>query len=134
MSGAVSGAVKTVLRIEGLCVLALTSFAYAKLGSGWGVFAACFLLPDLAFLGYLAGPRVGALAYNTTHSYIGAVLSLGAAMLAPGQMPLSVGLIWCAHIGFDRMLGYGLKYSLGFGFTHLGLIGREARRAAQGHG
>jgi hypothetical protein len=29
-----------------------------------------------------------------------------------------------AHIGIDRALGYGLKYSAGFGFTHLGRIGK----------
>jgi hypothetical protein len=26
-------------------------------------------------------------------------------------------MIWLAHIGFDRALGYGLKYSSGFGVT-----------------
>ena len=35
------------------------------------------------------------------------------------------GLIWTAHIGFDRALGYGLKYPTGFGDTHLGRIGRH---------
>jgi hypothetical protein len=35
------------------------------------------------------------------------------------------GLIWIAHIGFDRALGYGLKYPTGFGDTHLGRIGRN---------
>jgi Domain of unknown function (DUF4260)/Transposase domain (DUF772) len=39
------------------------------------------------------------------------------------------GVIWCAHIGFDRALGYGLKYSAGFGFTHLGLIGPFTKTA-----
>ena len=29
-----------------------------------------------------------------------------------------------AHAAFDRSLGYGLKYALGFRHTHLGLIGR----------
>jgi hypothetical protein len=39
----------------------------------------------------------------------------------------SVALIWLAHIGFDRALGYGLKYKAGFGFTHLGRIGPAAK-------
>ena len=34
-------------------------------------------------------------------------------------------LIWIAHIGFDRALGYGLKYATGFRDTHLGRIGRR---------
>jgi len=32
-----------------------------------------------------------------------------------------------AHIGFDRALGYGLKYSKGFGYTHLGRIGNAKK-------
>ena len=39
---------------------------------------------------------------------------------------LSIAMIWLAHIGVDRALGYGLKYSEGFGFTHLGRIGKKA--------
>jgi hypothetical protein len=38
---------------------------------------------------------------------------------------LSIAMIWMAHIGIDRALGYGLKYSEGFGFTHLGRIGKQ---------
>jgi hypothetical protein len=119
-----------VLRLEGLCVLAASAFAYSKFGAGWGVFFVCFLLPDLSFLGYLFGPRVGASAYNAAHSYIGAVACLVLWLASPSQLPLAVGLIWSAHIGFDRVLGYGLKYSQGFSCTHLGPVGRLAREAA----
>ncbi len=38
----------------------------------------------------------------------------------------SISLIWLAHIGIDRALGYGLKYADGFGFTHLGRIGKAS--------
>jgi hypothetical protein len=88
------------------------------------MFALLFLTPDLSFLGYLAGPKVGAISYNLAHSYIGAVACLVASLVLPAPTLLSAGIIWCAHIGFDRTLGYGLKYSKGFGFTHLGPIGR----------
>lgn len=131
MVGATAGGVRAVLRLEGLCVLAASAFAYSTLGVGWGVFFACFLLPDLSFLGYLAGPRVGAFAYNAAHSYIGAVGCLALAWALPSQLPLAAGLVWGAHIGFDRALGYGLKYGRGFGWTHLGPIGRHARGAAR---
>lgn len=124
MSGATVGAVRIVLRLEGLCVLIAASVAYSKFGLGWGTFALYFLTPDLSFLGYLAGPRVGAVAYNSAHSYIGAIACLVAGFLLPSPTILCAGIIWCAHIGFDRALGYGLKYSAGFGFTHLGRIGR----------
>lgn len=129
-ANAATGTVRTMLRLEGLCVLIASLFAYAQFGAGWGVFAACFLLPDLSFAGYLAGARVGACAYNAAHSYVGALAFLVAAAAFPAQVPFAVGLIWCAHIGFDRALGYGLKYPQGFGYTHLGVIGRAAREAS----
>jgi len=93
-------------------------------GLGWGTFALFFLTPDLSLLGYLAGPKIGAVSYNLAHSYIGAVVCLAAGVVFPAPTILCIGLIWCAHIGFDRALGYGLKYPDGFGFTHLGRIGR----------
>lgn len=130
MIGATVGRVCATLRLEGLCVLVASVFAYSQFGAGWGLFFACFLLPDLSFLGYLAGPRVGAFTYNAAHSYIGVVGCFVISLTWPSQLPFAVGLIWAAHIGFDRALGYGLKYSKGFSFTHLGPIGRSAREAA----
>ena len=124
MSGATSGGVRFVLRLEGLCVLIAASVAYSKFGLGWGTFALFFLTPDLSFLGYLAGPKFGAVSYNLAHSYVGAVACLVAGFVLPTPTLLSAGIIWFAHIGFDRALGYGLKYAEGFGFTHLGRIGR----------
>jgi len=124
MSGAVVGSVGIVLRLEGLCVVIAASVAYAKFSLGWGTFALFFLTPDLSFVGYLLGPKIGTITYNLAHSYIGAVGCLAIALLLPEPTVLCVSLIWCAHIGFDRALGYGLKYSEGFSFTHLGRIGR----------
>jgi hypothetical protein len=43
---------------------------------------------------------------------------------------LSIAMIWLAHLGIDRALGYGLKYFAGFGFTHLGRIGAAAKASA----
>lgn len=129
-SGATTGTVRSVLRLEGLCLLVASVACYAKFGAGWGLFAACFLIPDVSFLGYLAGPRWGAIAYNAAHSTIGAIGCLCMGVLMPPSPLLTVGLIWCAHIGFDRALGYGLKYSQGFTWTHLGRIGPASRTAS----
>jgi hypothetical protein len=52
-----------------------------------------------------------------------AMMTAGFALSQP--LVLSIAMIWLAHIGIDRTLGYGLKYSAGFGFTHLGRIGRR---------
>lgn len=82
-------------------------------------------------LGYLAGPRPGALAYNLAHSHVVPALVGGAGFAAGNEAALAVALVWVAHIGFDRALGYGLKYPTGFTATHLGAIGaaRVAGRA-----
>ena len=122
--GSAHGGVRLLLRAEGLVVLAASVAAYAQFGAGWGWFAGLFLLPDLSLLAYLAGPRWGALAYNAAHSCLGAIGLLAVGVLGAPPLLLAAALVWCAHIGFDRMLGYGLKYSAGFGQTHLGRIGR----------
>lgn len=117
--------ITVLLRAEGLIVLLVSLLAYSEFGIGWGLFALCFLLPDLALFGYLAGPRTGALLYNSTHSYIGPLLCVAAGLSFAPPWMLSAGIIWSAHIGFDRALGYGLKFGKGFRHTHLGLIGRS---------
>jgi hypothetical protein len=124
-SGAVTGGVKTVLRLEGLTLFVGMVMLYAAWDGSWWVFALLFLAPDLSFLAYLSGPKAGALVYNAAHSYMApmALMTLGFGFAAP--LTLSVAMIWLAHIGFDRALGYGLKYAAGFGFTHLGRIGRN---------
>ena len=124
MADSVSGGVRVLLRVEALCVLAFSVLAYAKFGSGWAVFALFFFAPDLSFFAYRAGPKVGAVTYNIAHSLIGAIVLLAAGVLLSAPVAITAGIIWAAHIGFDRALGYGLKYSAGFEFTHLGRIGR----------
>lgn len=120
---AAQGGVRRLLRLEGLALLVLAVAGYAQLGAGWGSFALLFLAPDIALFGYLAGPRVGAALYNTTHSLVGPALLGGAGLATGAPVAMAFALVWAAHIGFDRMLGYGLKYPRGFGFTHLGRLG-----------
>jgi Domain of unknown function (DUF4260) len=111
---------KVLLRLEGLTVLAAASIAYGQLGYPWGRFFLLFLAPDLLMFGYLWGTRVGAAVYNSGHNYLAPFSLWLIAILGhrPALFPLA--LIWTAHIGFDRLLGYGLKYGTGFKDTHLG--------------
>jgi hypothetical protein len=126
-TGTVSGGLRMLLRLEGLTLFAGMTLLYAVWGGSWWIYAVLFLVPDLSFASYLAGPRVGAVIYNAAHSYMApmALMVLGFAAAAP--LILSIAMIWLAHIGIDRALGYGLKYSAGFGFTHLGRIGKDAK-------
>jgi hypothetical protein len=123
--GQVSGSIRTFLRLEGLAVLGLSVAAYALWSQeGWALFALLFLAPDLSMLGYLRDPRFGAVVYNVVHTYLGPALLGALAVCWSAGVWLAVALIWSAHIGFDRMLGYGLKLPTSFQATHLGSIGR----------
>jgi hypothetical protein len=129
-TGTVTGGLRTMLRLEGLTLFAGMTLLYAVWGGSWWVYFVVFLAPDLSFAAYLAGPKVGAIVYNAAHSYMApmALMTTGFGMNSP--LTLSIAMIWLAHIGIDRALGYGLKYSAGFGFTHLGRIGRDAAKTA----
>jgi hypothetical protein len=99
---------------------------YGVWDGSWWIYAALFLAPDLSFVGYLGGPRFGALLYNAAHSYMAPMALMTAGFVMAEPLVLSIAMIWLAHIGFDRALGYGLKYANGFGFTHLGRIGKQS--------
>ena len=116
-----------LLRLEGAALLLAMAAVYWLTGESWGMAAALFLLPDLSLAAYLAGPRVGAIAYNAAHSTLGCLgLAIVGVLWRAVVFAMPAGAaIWLGHVGFDRMLGYGLKYATGFRHTHLGLIGRR---------
>ncbi len=125
----VSGIPRLVLRLEGAALLGLALLLYGGTGASWWLLAALFLVPDLSFLFYLAGPRAGAVAYNAVHTMLGPIVLGAVGHVLASPTVLALALIWAAHVGLDRALGYGLKYAAGFGFTHLGRIGRTAGQA-----
>jgi hypothetical protein len=114
------------LRAEGLAVFALSLLAYWHTGTSWWLFFALLLVPDIAMLPYLLNPRAGAVAYNLAHNYVFPLSLAAVAMLLRLEHLLPYLLIWTAHIGMDRMLGYGLKYPSGFKVTHLGALNSNA--------
>lgn len=110
---------RTLLHLEGAAVLIVSLFTYQWSHGSWLYFALLFLVPDLSMLGYAANVRVGAAAYNAVHTYI-LPLALAGYSVASNRLAIfSLSLIWIAHIGLDRMLGYGLKYPTRFKDTHL---------------
>lgn len=123
---AVSGHPRMILKLEGMALFALCIFAYAKLGCSWWLFGALILAPDLGIAGYLRNARTGAQLYNALH--LTALPIVIGAWGYSWSEPLAIGiaLIWLAHIGMDRMLGFGLKYETDFADTHLGRIGKDS--------
>ena len=116
---------KAVLKIEEAMMFALAIYVNSFLPfPGW-YFWAWFLAPDLGFLGYLIGNRAGAFTYNILHHKgIGVLLYMAGLFFEVPALQLT-GLILFGHSSFDRMLGYGLKYSDSFHNTHLGPIGHK---------
>jgi hypothetical protein len=110
---------KILLHLEGAVILILTVFFYHQLHASWLLFAILFLVPDLFMLGYLANVRIGSAIYNFAHTYITPGLLLAIAHFAAKPQLVPIALIWTAHIGFDRLLGFGLKYPTNFKDTHL---------------
>jgi hypothetical protein len=123
MDGFVKGGPLLILRLEGAAIFMLSLIAYAHVGQSWWLFAILFLVPDLSMLGYLINRSIGAATYNAAHTLIVPAIFLVLSFTLGIPLFLLFGLIWFAHIGFDRMLGYGLKYASGFSDTHLGVIG-----------
>jgi hypothetical protein len=120
--------VRFLLRVEGLAVAAVSAALYARYGASWWLFAALWLAPDLSMVGYLRGAAWGSRVYNAVHSYATPATLGFVAFLLHAHLSLALALIWVNHIGVDRLLGYGLKYSEEFSLTHLGRIGRRSTR------
>ena len=114
-----------LLRLEWAALLLAAIAGYVFTGGSWQLFVLLILAPDLAMLGYLAGPVTGAIAYNAVHILVWPAILFVAGLYAESAIALQVAAIWTAHIAMDRALGYGLKLSSGFADTHLGRIGKH---------
>ncbi|MEQ1768855.1 MAG: DUF4260 domain-containing protein [Devosia sp.] len=116
--------VTSILRVEGATVFIAMLATYQLLGGNWWLFALLILAPDLSMIGFAGGEKRGAQVYNVVHTYTAPLVLAAIAWLAgfPALLPLAV--IWAAHIGADRAIGYGLKYPESFKVTHLGAMGR----------
>ena len=120
---------RRLLRLEGLAAFVLALLIYQSQGYAWSTLAGWVLLPDVALLAYLSGSaRVGMWAYNSTHSSLGPAALGGWGVISGSTWATQAALIWFVHIGFDRMLGYGLKGPVDFKQTHLGWLGRGGSR------
>lgn len=108
-----------ILRLEGAGLAAVATATYLTIGGPIWLFVVLALAPDISMLAYLGGTRVGSTVYNVFHTYL-APAALGVVGVWFTVTPFTlIALIWAAHIGVDRAVGYGLKYPTGFKHTHL---------------
>ncbi|WP_097075109.1 DUF4260 domain-containing protein [Ureibacillus xyleni] len=110
------------MRLEGLVVFLLALVFYNVNEFSWVLFIILLFLPDVGMIGYAINNTVGAYIYNVFHTYTIPLLLVAVSTLLKIEVLLLIGLVWSAHIGMDRALGYGLKYSTEFKDTHLGRL------------
>lgn len=113
---------RLLLHVEGAAVLALSLFFYGYSEFSWILFFILLLVPDVSMVGYLLNNKVGSILYNFFHTYTIPMAIITFGFIVSNQTVLAVGLIWSAHIGMDRMVGYGLKYPTEFKDTHLNRV------------
>jgi len=116
---------KILLKVEEFFLFGLSLFLFSRLDYSWGWYVLLFLTPDLSMLGYLMNPRLGSWTYNLIHHK-----GLSVALYLLGYLTTNpalqfAGTLLLGHSSFDRVFGYGLKYSDAFKNTHLGVIGKQ---------
>jgi hypothetical protein len=116
---------KYILKLEELAMLGLGIYLFTLLPYDWWLFAVFFLAPDIGMLGYLVNSKVGAFTYNLFHHKGLAIAVYLVGIFSTSDILMFTGLILFSHSSFDRLLGYGLKYSDNFNTTHLGAIGKN---------
>lgn len=128
---------KNLLRLEELAQLLVCVGLLIEHDAPWWLYLLLVLGPDIGMLGYLVGPRVGAISYNVLHHKGIALVVVGfAAWLStlhylslPALLDhtswLIAGMVLYGHASMDRIFGYGLKFGDDFHHTHLGWIGKR---------
>jgi hypothetical protein len=118
---------KTILyqRSEAGFIFLASLYFYHHLHFSLLLFIVLFFTVDIFMVGYITNNNIGAQIYNFGHSFIVSTLLILIGVMVKSDVLIGGGLIWTAHIGFDRALGYGLKFDSGFNDTHLGKIGKK---------
>jgi hypothetical protein len=110
---------RLLLRLEGAAIFVAAVVLYLREDYPWWLLVVLALAPDLSMVGYAAGVRIGALAYDAVHTLAAPIVLATAGVVWDVDAAIQLALIWFAHIGADRALGYGLKYPTHFQDTHL---------------
>jgi hypothetical protein len=107
------------LHAEGAAAFVAGAAVYRTLGGDWLWLLPLLLVPDVSIAGYLAGPAVGSFVYNLIHNWAVGLGLIGLGLWF-GSTPVEIGgAILVAHVGMDRLAGFGLKHTVEFSDTHL---------------
>jgi len=98
------------MHLDGVALLAGSLIFYANLDFSWGTFALLLLTPDLPLILYGVNQRMASIAYNLVHSLVSPILLVIFSHFTDNTVGIQLSLIWLAHIGMDRVFGYGFKY------------------------
>jgi len=116
---------KSILKLEEAAMLILSIYALSLLHVSWWVYLLILIAPDISFIGYSGGNKVGAFCYNLFHHKGIAIAIFITGFIFKNEWLQIIGIILFGHSSLDRMLGYGLKLNEGFKYTHLGMIGKK---------
>jgi hypothetical protein len=115
------------IKIEEAAITAISIYFLSRYNLGlpiW-IWLLLFFSPDISMIGYLISTRTGAYCYNLFHHRAVALVVLALGLLTYNNVLVAVGALLFAHSSFDRMMGYGLKYTDDFKHTNLGWMGKK---------
>ena len=120
---------KRIISTEYILAAVLLALLFHVTGFDWWWLFILFPIVDISAFGYLQNNRAGALTYNIGHSFVGPAIFIAIYIFSGPEWSLFIGMVWLFHILVDRALGYGLKHSEGFHHTHMGPIGKAAKKS-----
>jgi len=117
--------VKSLLILEELGLLAGSMILFSLTTHfEWWIYAILFFIPDISFAAYLINTKIGSAVYNIFHHKGMMIAMIVTGYYTELEWILAVGIVFLGHAAFDRLFGYGLKFSDDFKHTHLGRIGK----------
>lgn len=107
--------------VAGVAATALAIWVVLTQHASWWQLVVFAIAPDITLLfGFRPGLARGQLDpravpfYNAVHRFWAPAVLVVLALLLHADAWVAGGLAWCAHIGFDRSLGFGLRTPEGF--------------------
>ena len=119
---------KSIVRLEEFGIFLFSIYLFSTLHYPWWLYPLLLLVPDISMIGYIGGTRSGAIIYNIIHFRALSLLLFVLGIFLKVPLLSLAGIILFAHSSLDRAFGYGLKYGSSFSYTHLGEIGRMAKK------